>query len=161
MVSSACAPMAAAMPSAICCIRRWASDRQGSSSVRKVPLSLTSRGMTLVEPPVEAICPKVSTLGIVGSARRLTSCCRAVMICAVMAMGSIVSCGMAPCPPRPCTRRYTSSVEAMKIPGLKPTCPQANGGCTCCPMMAAGAGACRAPSRIIRLAPPGVFSSAG
>ena len=62
--------------------------------------SVTSSGMMLFfVPPLKM--PTVTTAGSRGLISRATMVCSAKTVRAPITMGSTVSCGCAPCPPRP------------------------------------------------------------
>ena len=58
---------------------RAAGRRQGSDIVRRVPRATAVSGMALGAVPADTV-PKVTTVGVIGSASRLTSCWAATMI---------------------------------------------------------------------------------
>jgi hypothetical protein len=93
-------------------------SRVSGRNVRTVPISLTKSGITLNTLVwLVSIEATVMTIESSGLALRLAMDCSAQMICAVVTTGSTVRCGMAACPPRPCTLMTISSVAAITGPG--------------------------------------------
>ena len=75
-----------------------------SSKVRNVPLSSTFfLELYFVSSMSLEYLQMSKTVGILGSAYRLTNCCIARIILADSTIGSIHKCGDAPCPPFPIT----------------------------------------------------------
>ena len=74
-----------------------------ASSVRTVPFRCTVSGMTLCAlDPVSKLVTDTTTC-FTGSALRLAMVCSASTMCEAMTVVSIVSCGLAACPPLPVT----------------------------------------------------------
>ena len=93
---------------------------------RAVPVSRTEPGMMLnaVPPWIE---PMVTTAASSGEISRDTTVCSASTMRAAATMGSAVSCGAAPCPPRPSTSISKWSTAAMSAPRLMPILPTGRG----------------------------------
>ncbi|HSM19590.1 MAG TPA: hypothetical protein VK844_04385, partial [Hyphomicrobiales bacterium] len=95
-VSSAVAPLAAAMSAAVRRILAMASSRMSGRKVRKVPSISTESGMMLCRTP-PLIAPIVTMAGTsVMSSWRLTMVCRPTTICAATTIGSTPFQGRAP-----------------------------------------------------------------
>ena len=84
---------------------------------RAVPASRTESGMMLNAVP-PWIQPIVTTAESSGEISRDTTVCSASTMRAAATIGSAVSCGAAPCPPRPSTSIAKWSTAAMSAPRL-------------------------------------------
>ncbi|MCY1302048.1 hypothetical protein D9M70_516860 [compost metagenome] len=102
----------------------------------------------------------MTTVGSIGWMLRETIDCSAMMIEAPQTIGSAVSCGSAPCPPRPCTVMRASSTAAMIGPSLRANWPKGRPGSLWSANTASQGNCSNSPSSIMILAPP-KFSSAG
>ena len=71
--------------------------------------------------------PIVTTAASSGEISRETTVCSASTMRAAATIGSAVSCGAAPCPPRPSTSIAKSSTAAMSAPRLTPILPTGSG----------------------------------
>ncbi len=116
IVTSAVAPEAAAMPSAVRRTRSSTSSCICGSSVRTVPSIVTASGMMLERTP-PSIVPMVTITGaLVTLTCRLAMVCRPSTICEATTIGSTPFQGMAPCVERPRTTIFRSSAPAMMPP---------------------------------------------
>lgn len=100
--------------------------------------SSAESGMMLSDEPAWML-PTVTTAVSCGSTSRATIPCRRTTMLAAMSTGSMHSCGMLPCPPRPCTVILKLSAEAIMVPALTATLP-ARPGWTCCARTTSGLG---------------------
>ncbi|MNE91710.1 hypothetical protein D3C80_1893550 [compost metagenome] len=108
-------------------MRRSSSSRTSGSNER-IPTTISARSgmMLLAEPAWKA--PTVTTVGSIGWMLRETIDCSAMTIEAPQTIGSAVSCGSAPWPPRPCTVMRASSTAAMIGPSRKANWPNGRPG---------------------------------
>lgn len=154
MKTSAVAPYAFAVFSAMRCMSLCACFRQSSSNVRIMHSKSTFEGMILVLPSAMNL-PTEKVVGIVGLALRLTRVWSAMTTCEAATMGSMSSSGVAPCPPLPLTSMYISSVDAMYLPSFMPIFPVSISGVVWRANIFDGVMLLNIPALSIVIAPPG------
>ena len=116
-----------------------------------MPASVTLEGMMLKAVP-PWIDPIVTTAESSGEISRETTDCSDSTMRAAATIGSAVSCGVAPWPPRPSTSIANSSTAAISAPRLMPILPTGSGLQRWRPSAAATPSS--APSRTQASAPP-------
>ena len=123
-------PKLAACPATISSIRRITMACTAGSKVRTVPLIIAVPGITLSVVPAW-ICVTDTTRSCIAWWLRDTMVWIACTIDTAAGIGSAVSCGMAPCPPRPSMWIVNSSTAAMIGPGVVSTRPRSSPGTLC------------------------------
>jgi hypothetical protein len=106
------------------------------------------------------ICVTVTTAGSIGFTVRLGIVCSACTSALAATTGSIPSCGIAPCAPRPVTTISKMSKDAIIGPGITPNFPTGMPGQLCMPYTPSTGNRLNRPSSTIARPPPSC-SSAG
>ncbi len=159
-IRSAGAWAASATPRAMRSISSRMSFLASGAYERTVSWRRTSSGMMLAAVP-PWIEPTVTTAGSTGSMRRLTIVCTAVTNWAAITIGSLVTCGRAPCPPTPRITTSTVSTLANAYPSTTPTAPTGSAGVTCSATHTAGLGKRANSPSLSNASAPRPRSSAG
>ncbi|MNT39356.1 hypothetical protein D3C72_1755960 [compost metagenome] len=130
--SSARAPWAAAVCSAISAMRRSIRSCTDLEKVRTVPPISTKSGITLrasMSPP--RMAQMLSTAFSMGGTLRGTMWCSAEITWLAATTGSAARCGWAPWPPLPMMRRVNMSADDRQAPGATATVPTGSTGELC------------------------------
>ena len=109
--------MARPTPLAMRSMRSGSVARTAGLVVRMLPVISHFSGMTLTALPLLSV-PMLTTTRSPGGISRLTTVCRAQMICAAATVGSTASCGRLPWPPLPMTSSSQMSPEVVAGPGV-------------------------------------------